>query len=284
MSLTTQTERLVKARQSLLLRVTMFPKSCFSNFFNCEQCGNIQFCHHKWDIAQNVWYKPYDNRTANELRTVDKQQREEVWSDLIAVKSSKSKSKASHYKKKEENMLNTGEAGDDGIESLEFIQTSLQQLQDSLQRYIKNSNKKTVYEQVLQTSPTYVQDESFLIMFLRSERYDIKATTKRIIGHFELKQELFGGGGTTDGDLDLELLGRDLTVEDLTPKEQKRLNDGNSVRFLPHPDHAGRPILFDRPSLVNFDYPESEVCIWTSPACPARVMWQLNVCIIVLLA
>ena len=251
----------------------MFPK-CFG--FNCEQCGNIQFCHHKWDIAQNVWYKPNDDRTANELRGANKQQREEVWSDLIAVKSnSKNKSKASHYKKKEEEML--GEDGDDGIESLEFVQTSLQQLQDSLQRYIKNLNKKTVYEQVLQTSPTYVQDESFLIMFLRSERYDIKATTKRIIGHFELKQELFGGGGTTDGDLDLELLGRDLTIEDLTPKEQKRLNDGNSVRFLLHPDHAGRPILFDRPSLVDFDHPESEVCIWRSPACPARVWHSMCV-------
>ena len=143
-------------------------------------------------------------------------------------------------------------------------------LELELQRVPNTHPAKYAFLLALQQSRDYVNDEKFRIRFLRADRYDPAAACRRIIAHFHVKRKLFGDENG--------ILGRDVTVDDLTPYEQSMLIDGSTsatsasaltsdthhkkghscngklngpFRFLQYPDYAGRPILFGRPALMD---------------------------------
>ena len=204
-----------------------------------------------------IWCMPNDTRTAHELMASSTEEREKVWADMIAKPSS------TNYE------INPEEP--------EFIEECLEKLNDELDKTIvgaSSSNEKTKkkggtggtttitpYEQALRISPEYVTSRSFQLSFLRAERFDPKATAQRIQLHFEMKKELFCSN--IDGG-NIDILGRDVTLEDLTLEEQAYFNSYNDgagyfMRFLDETDSAGRPILFGRASRMRFDKPLSEV-------------------------
>ena len=124
----------------------------------------------------------------------------------------------------------------------------------------------TPYEQAYRTSPEYVTSRSFQLSFLRADRFDPKAAAQRIRLHFETKKELFCSGGSGEADSNIDILGRDVTLDDLTDEERKcysTSNDGSGhfMRFLDGRDMAGRPILFGRTARLNFENLFSEVRI-----------------------
>ena len=230
-----------------------------SDIFSCNKCGrNIQ-CIHKWGIVSEILMNPkHDSsgRTQTELRECDKDTRENVWADFIA------NPKATIYK------LPTS---DD--ENIDFIQQCLQQVEYEISNNIPQKDK-VHYMKARDISPKYVTSQSFIMRFLRADKYDPKATVKRIVKHFQLKYQLFcsnSGGDIGDSSSDskttttqeYEILGRDVTLEDLTVVEQRIVTEGSSCRFLSQPDHAGRYIFFDKPSSAKHDniYNEVKVCV-----------------------
>ena len=238
---------------------------CNSSFFQfcCINCGKSSKCYHKLDIAQRIWFTPNDVRTNHELRSISSQEREVVWADITA------NSKGSNYR------IPT--------ETEPFLTQCLDEMEVELSN-MKLSDKM-IYERVKEISPDYVSSKDFRLRFLRCERFCPKLASKRLVKHFQMKYDLFKGSihGGTVNDVDdqvlLSMLGRDVQLSDLSRAEQhllhmktgtQRVKNGTgrapAFRFLTHPDHAGRDILFDRPSQVNYDDIQSEVSLtprWT---------------------
>ena len=229
-------------------------------WFCCNQCGRGDACRHKGDLAQMIWCMPQDRRTANELMTASSEEREKVWADMIAEPQS------TRYK------INPEEPA--------FIEQCLAELNEELDKSMTsttsggsdsvNGNVEginiTPYEQAYRTSPEYVTSRSFQLSFLRADRFDPKAAAQRIRLHFETKKELFCSGGSGEADSNIDILGRDVTLDDLTDEERKcysTSNDGSGhfMRFLDGRDMAGRPILFGRTARLNFENLFSEVRI-----------------------
>ena len=88
-----------------------------------------------------------------------------------------------------------------------------------------------------------------MLRFLRADKYNVIAASKRIIIHFDVKEELFGRNSK---------LGRDITYNDLSD-EEKNIFDSGKNRFLRHTDSAGRTIFFTRPGKINYNIPTSEL-------------------------
>ena len=142
-------------------------------------------------------------------------------------------------------------------------------LEVELQKISNTLPEKQAFLLALQQNRTYVNEENFRKRFLRADRYDPIAASKRIIGHFHYKRQLFGDANG--------ILGRDVTIDDLSSYEQAMLGDSTDdttmhtnttyeykpFRFLRHPDYAGRRVFFTRPGKVDFANLQSTVrCIW----------------------
>lgn len=102
-----------------------------------------------------------------------------------------------------------------------------------LERELQNIKKKTTYEKALAMNPTYVTDRSFRLKFLRCEDFNCKKAAIRLVLHFRQKEELFGSG---------EVLGRDVRLSDLDPKDLEGLKRG-VFQVLPTTDISGRAVL-----------------------------------------
>ena len=63
----------------------------------------------------------------------------------------------------------------------------------------------SVYDIAERMDPTYDNARAFRIMFLRANRYDVKASANQMLLFFELKQQLFGH----------DKLAKDITIHDL---------------------------------------------------------------------
>jgi hypothetical protein len=110
----------------------------------------------------------------------------------------------------------------------EVMETKLAQLEMEL---CKLPHKKAYY-MAKATSPAYVCDRDFRLLFLRSDNFKPRDAAVRLVRHFETKLELFGR----------EALGRDIILSDLNELDMKAIKSGY-VQWLTQRDRAGRAVL-----------------------------------------
>ena len=55
------------------------------SLFSCETCGDLKTCHHKISISQHIRFVPNQLRIRHELRSISKQEREQVWADIFGT-------------------------------------------------------------------------------------------------------------------------------------------------------------------------------------------------------
>lgn len=112
-------------------------------------------------------------------------------------------------------------------ETTSFVEGCL----NKLDRQIKCRNDKEAFLLAEKMNPDYVNDREFRLMFLRCDRYDIKAAAHRIVRHFQVKLDLFGK----------EKLALDITQDDLDKDAMDTLYSGHT-QLLPTPDQSRRTI------------------------------------------
>jgi hypothetical protein len=132
------------------------------------------------------------------------------------------------------------------VETPERLQHSLAEMQIQLDKQrSKGAGRRLVgrstsgsYELALRTTKgrSYAENPKFRLVFLRCERFDAEKAATRYLSYFDLVHYLFGE----------ELLCRDVTMDDLGPKEIKELRKGH-IQFLSQRDSAGRAVQFLNP-------------------------------------
>lgn len=115
-------------------------------------------------------------------------------------------------------------------ETDDFVRASLRELEQTVQQ-IKT---KQAYDRAMFLSPARVKDPKFLLMFLRSESFDVKKAARRLIKYYESKLVLWG---------ESRLVKEPITLEDLSPDDLEALEAG-SLQPLGVSDRSGRPISF----------------------------------------
>lgn len=130
------------------------------------------------------------------------------------------------------------------------ITAALYLLQTHMDALLNNSNgeKESVcstaaFLQARETCPAYVQDESFLRLFLHAATSPVQAACQ-VMHHFSVKQALFGNG---------PILGRHVRQTDLTPEELALIMPTRSpaiVQVLVDPDAAGRSVWLSRLDVI----------------------------------
>jgi hypothetical protein len=103
---------------------------------------------------------------------------------------------------------------------------------------IANAPNRKAYEQANMIDPEYVHRLEFRLMFLRSERFDVKRTSSRLLRHFEIKLQLFGP----------DCLAREIRYEDLNEGAVECLKRGY-FQVLPLRDRTGRALTCMMPKL-----------------------------------
>ncbi len=155
--------------------------------------------------------KGVDNLIAKELTGLSVVDREKVFFDLHGVSG-------------EEN------------ETPAMIEASLQLLQKELD-VVEVCHG---YKKALAMDPTYVQNQTFLLKFLRADRFDPHAAAKRLTKFFDYKLDLFGE----------DLIVKDITQADLDDQDLDSLYNGMGMD-LPFRDPAGRLVFFQLARSVN---------------------------------
>eukprot|EP00934_Nitzschia_sp_Nitz4_P005604 Nitzschia sp. Nitz4//scaffold44_size153857//42605//46236//NITZ4_002709-RA/size153857-augustus-gene-0.2-mRNA-1//1//CDS//3329552121//5594//frame0 len=109
------------------------------------------------------------------------------------------------------------------------VDTYLEQLEQEIQK-IRN---KQSYVHAKYINPDYVSNRTFRLMFLRCDRFDVKLAAQRIVFHFQIKENMFGGG---------DIIGREVRLSDLTNVEMGILESG-FMQVVPTRDAAGRTVF-----------------------------------------
>lgn len=91
---------------------------------------------------------------------------------------------------------------------------------------------KSAYLLAKSQDEAYVSSDNFLLMFLRADRFEIKAAAARLIAFFQGKLELFGPA----------LVGREIKYTDLSDDDIVCLQSGYA-QILNERDRSGRAIL-----------------------------------------
>ena len=135
-----------------------------------------------------------------------------------------------------------------------------------------SANNTSPYERALSQNPDYVSGKQFRLMFLRGYGYNPQLAAQHIIHHFEWKYKLFvermgesskdnpnnDNMATAAGSSDDSLLGRPLTLDDLSETDMKVLESGKNL-FLPGLDTARRRVFMYCEDLLNTRHFESMV-------------------------
>lgn len=158
-------------------------------------------------ILHRILFCPAEERTARELLSLQKSERQQVWADMAGYAA------AIDYRMH--------------AESPELLRNRLSLLESQLQ------NMSGAHRLAIEQDPDWVDQQK--IKFLRAEGFDAAAAAARMVRYFALKQSLFGN----------ELLGRDILLTDLNEDDMKTLRAGG-VQILSEPDHAGRRIFFSQ--------------------------------------
>ncbi len=156
-------------------------------------------------ILHRILFCPSEERTARELLSLGRTERQQVWADMTGYAAS------IDYRMH--------------AESTELIQNRLVLLQTELQEV------DGPYRLAVEQNVDWVEQQK--IKFLRAEDFDATLAAARMVRYFALKESLFGK----------KSLGRDIQLEDLNEDDIESLTAGG-VQILSDPDHAGRLIFF----------------------------------------
>ena len=180
---------------------------CFGNQGSNNQHTNV--C-----VAFRIWFTPDQERTKRELRSLSKNERENVWADLSANE------KLSKYEINPEEPI--------------FVKECLTKLRQELGSHVGiNTSQSAAYQKAISQDSLYVLNDKMLLRFLRADCFDTHQACTRILKHYEMKSELFGD----------DVLGRDITYQDLSDDDRHVLSLGH-FQMLNSPDHAQRNIFF----------------------------------------
>ena len=105
-------------------------------------------------------------------------------------------------------------------------------LVEQVKSEISKLRVKTAYDKAVFLCPSFVHNPDFILMFLRSENFNVALTVKRLMLHFEHKLELFG----------IERLARSLRFDDLDEDDKGAMFAG-SMQVLPEKDRSGRTVI-----------------------------------------
>ena len=132
-------------------------------------------------------------------------------------------------------MMDLHGVADDMEESPEMIQQHLSRMDDCLSELLKQDTDGSTkpYEEALAQNPAYVKENEFRARFLRTERFDARASAGRFIKFFSTKKKLFGSDSMT----------KDIRIQDLSDEDRQALQSG-VFQILPIKDRAGRSVLF----------------------------------------
>jgi hypothetical protein len=108
--------------------------------------------------------------------------------------------------------------------------------------------EKKAYLLAKSQDEAYVSSEKFILMFLRADRFHIKAAAARFLLFFQGKLELFGP----------DKIGRDILYSDLTEDDKACLHSGYS-QVLNGRDRSGRAILCLLPMIRTYQTLENRV-------------------------
>ncbi len=118
------------------------------------------------------------------------------------------------------------------VQNIEEDPNEITKLFDKVKEELKRLRYKQAYEKAAFLSSSYVNNQEFVLSFLRAVNYNPRHAAIRLAEHFKFKLELFGE----------HTLVRDIFYDDLTDDEKLILNSG-FIQMLPSPDRAGRQIV-----------------------------------------
>lgn len=128
---------------------------------------------------------------------------------------------------------------DDQEEDQAFVEKCFEDLEEAIS--LIPTIDKIAYCQARDLDESYVSNDEFLLMFLRSSSFNITAAASRLVGFFDVKLELFGP----------EKLARDITINDLDADDIKCMESGYA-QVLPGRDRAGRAVLCLMPTIRKY--------------------------------
>lgn len=131
-------------------------------------------------------------------------------------------------------------------EDPEFISRSLESFESAL-RIIPESDKEA-YLKAREKNSDYVMSRKFVLMFLRADQFDTKASAARFVAFFQIKLDLFGE----------DKLDRDIRLDDLDEDDVTCLESGYA-QVLNSRDRAGRAIFMLMPMLRKVKSLENRV-------------------------
>lgn len=114
-------------------------------------------------------------------------------------------------------------------------------LLDRIRRQASMVRNRKAYNKALFLNPSYADSPSFLLMFLRSERFNPIKAAQRVVLHFESKLTLFG----------MDKLARTITHDDLSNDDKLALGTG-AIQALPETDRSGRIILYETARALTY--------------------------------
>lgn len=154
-------------------------------------------------LSKDVQPEDVDSLIAKEMSSLSIKDREKVYFDVHGV-------------------------SDETKETPELITNSLREMRIELD----NLPNVEAYQTAISMDPGYVQNEKFLLKFLRTESFDVPKAARRVVRHFQSKLELFGK----------DKLVKDILQDDLDEESLAFLYDG-SAQVLELRDRAGRLVI-----------------------------------------
>lgn len=186
------------------LRVDQHPQNLFEDHNNKENDDQM-VC-----AAMSILLCPPHEGIAREYQELPPTQQNQVWSDLTGSETA--------------TILQTDE-------SPEAIHLAIGELAYEIDKI--PTKHKQAFEMALANFPDFVNDPSFILRFLRAERFDANLTAARLVLHFEQKLELFGP----------DKLGREILLSDLEEDDMDCINRGY-LQILHKKDFSGRNVVF----------------------------------------
>lgn len=115
--------------------------------------------------------------------------------------------------------------------ALHQMRWELEQINDSNDDSLISRGKRA-YEMAVAENPQYVNDDRFLLRFLRAEEHDTHKAVIRMLSFLEFNRTTFGDHTLT----------RPICQRDLTPRAIQIMNEEGILQVLPFRDNSGRRI------------------------------------------
>jgi hypothetical protein len=132
-----------------------------------------------------------------------------------------------------------------------FMETCLLALRDEIAKLSRG--RRRALDRAFFLKPTFANDRTFLVLFLRADCYDAKKAAERMAKYFTHKLELFGE----------DKLVKDITLDDLDQDDMECVNTG-AVHILKERDRSGRYIWFIAQMHYKYKHWKNQVCTCTS--------------------